>query len=244
MRAKDTNIINDPFADIKFNVDWKTDQSQNQAYGVPSKVALMVLLLLIRQCSHICYVSAACSGAHMLLLWDPANGTPPSPWSVDSTHDGYFIRGDTPANFGVEVDAPGRPYTPTTNGAMAVGAGAGSGAANGGSGAASTAAHVHTAPLVTYTAENNGDNASNPNLPAFRSLQLIKHDPAAGSCIPNVIPDKAIAFFTTLTSVWVDIDIRCQRSVLSIRRYDKQYSRQWRWRYRLHRCRDQGLGGC
>jgi hypothetical protein len=123
--------------------------------------------------------------ANMMLFWDPAFGSTPSGWSVITTFDGKFPRGDTIANYGTTGGA-GAPYTPTTA-SVTVGAPSVLANGNGNNATVSTSTHTHPAPTVTIGSDSNGD------LPAYRSLELIKY----GSGIPNVIPGGAIAMFDT-----------------------------------------------
>ncbi len=123
-------------------------------------------------------------GPNMMLFWDPANGGAPTGWSVVTTFDGKFPRGDTVANYGTTGGA-GAPYTPsvattTVSGPSALANG------NGNQATVATSTHTHPVPTVTIGADSNG------SLPAYRSLQLITY-----SGIPTFIPAKAIVMFDT-----------------------------------------------
>jgi hypothetical protein len=141
----------------------------------------------------------------MLLFWDPAN-TLPSDWCVLTAYDGYFPRGSSPANFGTKVNTASRPYTPSTSangGSVSVSGPSTTLQGSGGGGPISAATHTHPTPTVTLSADNNGD-ASNPDIPAFRSLQLIMYKGANVGCtgagIPNTIPTNSIAMFASAPS--------------------------------------------
>jgi hypothetical protein len=127
--------------------------------------------------------------ANMMLFWDPAFGSTPTGWSVITTFDGKFPRGDTISNYGTTGGA-GAPYTPTTA-SVTVGAPSAIANGNGNNITVATNTHTHPAPTVTVGSDSNGD------LPAYRSLQLIKY----GSGIPTFIPGGAIAMFDTNGSI-------------------------------------------
>jgi hypothetical protein len=126
---------------------------------------------------------------HMMVFWDPAFGSVPSGWSIITTFDGKFIRGDTVANYGT-TGGSGAPYTPTTS-SVTVGAPSASTPAPGTGNFAASDVHTHPAPTVTVGADSNGD------IPAYRSLKLIQYS----SGIPNFIPAGAIVMFDTNGSI-------------------------------------------
>ncbi len=128
-------------------------------------------------------------GTNMMVFWDPAFGATPSGWSVITTFDGKFPRGDTVANYGTTGGA-GAPYTPTTS-SVTVGAPSVIANGNGAQATVATNTHTHPTPTVTVGADSNGD------LPAYRSLQLLKF----GSGIPLFIPGGAIVMFDTNGSI-------------------------------------------
>jgi hypothetical protein len=127
--------------------------------------------------------------ANMMLFWDPAFGSTPSGWSVITTFDGKFPRGDNIANYGTTGGA-GAPYTPTTASVTVSGPSALANG-NGNNATVATSTHTHPVPTVTIGSDSNGD------LPAYRSLQLIKY----GSGMPTFIPGGAIAMFDTNGSI-------------------------------------------
>lgn len=127
----------------------------------------------------------------MLLLWDPGFGAVPAGWTLDTTYDGRFPRGETPGNFGLTGGATSA-QTPTTN-TITVGAAAAAdvttGVGNGNT--VADGAHTHANPTITVGADSNSD------LPAFRSYQLIKFNTG----IPTTIPAGAIVMFDTSSTL-------------------------------------------
>lgn len=121
---------------------------------------------------------------HMLLFWNPANDPKPSGWSVVSTYDGRFPRGEAVAN--VLTTGGVASHTPTVSSVTKT-TSAQVGPGTGGS-AADLTAHAHGTLTGTPTSANN--------LPVFRSLQLIRYD----NGIPSTIPQNAIAVFDAAPS--------------------------------------------
>lgn len=125
------------------------------------------------------------AGEKMLAFWDPAYGSVPSGWSVVTTYNGRFPRGESAANFGL-TNTDDTPRSPTVasvsiGGASAVISTPGTGTL----GSADT--HTHASPSVT------AGTASNGSLAAYRSLQLIEF--TAG--IPTSLPAGIIIMFDT-----------------------------------------------
>lgn len=118
-------------------------------------------------------------GTHMMLFWDPANDPVPGGWSVVSTYDGKFPRGEAIANV---LGTGGNPnHTPSVS-SVTLGAPAAVGPGTAGT-AADAVNHTHGTLTATPTSANN--------LPQFRSLQLIRYNDG----IPSTIPQNAIAIF-------------------------------------------------
>lgn len=154
-------------------------------------VALMVfngILLNI----NVKKASAACPGVppscvSMLLFWD--GGAAPSGWTdVSSTYNNLFPWGDSAANFGTTGGTLNHiptvaSVTTSTATAQTV--------TQGGSNAAALG---HTHPPASVTVADGTPSADN-NLPAYRTLQLIKYTGGGASGIPNTIPAGAIAIF-------------------------------------------------
>lgn len=130
---------------------------------------------------------------HLFLLWDGTDGTIPSGWSRVSTYDGFFVRGDTVANFGT-MDSSGT-HAPTVS-STTIGAASGTYYNSGGNSPfVAAAAHSHSGGVATPGTANNNDE------PAYRSLKLIRYD----NGIPTFIPAGVIAMFDTLpTSGWTE----------------------------------------
>lgn len=119
------------------------------------------------------------AGTDMILFWDPANGAAPSGWSVLTSYDGRFIRGESAAN--ATTTGGTATHTPTISShTMSTGT---SGRLGGSTNSVSSYAHTHTLTNPTI--------GSASNLPAFRSMQLIAYD----NGIPTTIPANAIAMF-------------------------------------------------
>lgn len=193
-----------------FNADWDAFGRRLRGLGHRAKFLLMLAALLVASIG-VYPLHANATTGDLLLMWDKNDGAVPSGWCAISTYDGDFPRGDTVANFGTVVTAPGRPYTPTTNTITMVESGGGNGGNAGSTGSWSNFGHAHPNPTLSYTSEDNGDQATNPNLPAFRTLELIMYQ-GSGSCtigsgggIPNTIPQNAIAMFTSLPSGWTQV---------------------------------------
>ena len=148
-------------------------------------------------------VEAACTDpnqVHMFLFWDPTSSyTFPSSqgWQLVNTYNGRFIRGEAPANFGQTGGDGSRPFSPSVT--VTVSTPNENGIANNGNnGTQSSITHTHPAPTYNLGADNNGD-PSNPDVPAFRTLQLMEYMPSSGACLPSSIPAGAIALFNSTT---------------------------------------------
>ncbi|MDD5720830.1 MAG: hypothetical protein PHT16_00050 [Candidatus Pacebacteria bacterium] len=130
---------------------------------------------------------AEAAGAKMLLFWDGADA--PSGWSVVTTFDGKFPRGEAVANFG--VSGGNSSHTPTVSNVTYSTPSTGQATAL--FSTCSTYGHSHASLSVTV--------GSADNLPAFYSYKLIQYD--AG--IPVSIPAGAIAIFDgALPAGWTD----------------------------------------
>lgn len=134
-------------------------------------------------------VLATHGGTHMLILWDGTNSASspisvPTGWSVLSTYDGRFPRGESPAN--VLQTGGGGAHAPTVASLTHDNPAADRSIQGGGSPAISAAPHSHT-----FSAALGVGAASNNDEPAFRSLMLLRYD--AG--IPTEIPSGGIVFF-------------------------------------------------
>ncbi len=130
---------------------------------------------------------AKAATVRMLLFWDGASA--PTGWSIVTTYDGKFPRGEAVANFG--TTGGNSTHTPTvasvTNSAPSAGTTAAS------TNSCSSYNHTHASLSVTVGSANN--------LPAYQSYKLIQFD--AG--IPVSIPAGAIAIFDAAApSGWTD----------------------------------------
>lgn len=152
-------------------------------------IGFCLLLLTIFNFTWYLPLHSNAVGTNMMVFWDPGFGATPSGWSVITTFDGKFPRGDTVANYGTTGGA-GAPYTPTTS-SVTVGAPSVIANGNGAQATVATNTHTHPTPTVTVGADSNGD------LPAYRSLQLLKYS----SGIPLFIPGGAIVMFDTNGSI-------------------------------------------
>lgn len=194
----------------------------------PAKIIGSLVLILVLNLAFLPLHAKAATG-DMILFWDPANGSVPSGWCNLSRYYGYFPRGAsvaaTTADWatGVTHPTPSRPYTPTT-GNITVSASSGTAiAGNTNSGGTRLADSNHTSSGVaaSYTSDDNGDAASNPDLPAYRSLQLMEYGTSDGSggCngngVPNNIPAKAIAMFNIAlpSSDWTRVSAQDGRMI-------------------------------
>ena len=121
--------------------------------------------------------TAAAAPLHMLLFWD--GGSAPTGWSIVTTYDGKFPRGESAANFA--TTGGNSTHTPTTSSVVHNTTSAGAIV----SGATSVSNYTHTHTSVSVTV------GSASNLPAHKGLKLIQFD--AG--IPVSIPTGAIAIF-------------------------------------------------
>ncbi len=151
------------------------DISQNDAGAMATKTATST-----RSSSYTAFQFALVPAdpTRMLLYWD--GGAAPSGWSFVSEANDKFIRGESPANYGLTGGAA----THATTASVTVGpADTGSqGGVRGGTADSAATAHTHTATASIGSANN---------LPAYRTLRLMRFD--AG--IPNNIPAGAIALF-------------------------------------------------
>lgn len=168
----------------------------------PAKIVLVaVLSVSMPFLAFPASVDAACSDpgvTHMYLFWDPTSSyTFPSSqgWVLTTAYNGRFVRGDTPANALTTGGDGSRPFTPTVTAAVQAPNQTQTG---GGGGQFASSTHTHDPPTFTTGADSNGD-ASNPDVPAFRSLQLMEYLPSSGSCLPTTIPAGAIALFSSTT---------------------------------------------
>jgi hypothetical protein len=159
--------------------------AQMTALGRAVTIGVLLLVMMVWNITWYLPQHTKAVTANMMLFWDPAFGSTPSGWSVITTFDGKFPRGDTIANYGTTGGA-GAPYTPTTASVTVSGPSAQANG-NGNNATVATNTHSHPTPTVTIGSDSNGD------LPAYRSLELIKY----GSGIPNVIPGGAIVMFDT-----------------------------------------------
>lgn len=124
---------------------------------------------------------ASHSGTHMLILWD--GGAAPSGWSIVTTYDGKFPRGESPAN--ALVTGGGGTHAPTTS-SLTPSSVTGTFASAFSGNSASPSGHVHgLSSSLTIGAASNSDE------PPFRSLKLLRYD--AG--LPTDIPAGGIVFF-------------------------------------------------
>lgn len=195
---------------VRLEANWRAVRLKLRSLAQQTKFVL-VLLAVLAMSIGVYPMHANATTGDLLLLWDKTDGALPSGWCAISTYDGDFPRGDTVANFGTTVSAPGRPYTPTTNTITITESGNGNGGNAGSTGGWSAFGHTHPNPTLSYTSEDNGDATNNPNLPAYRTLELIMYQ-GSGSCsigsgggIPNTIPQNAIAMFTALPSGWTQV---------------------------------------
>lgn len=205
-----------------FEVDWSRLRAQLdvvrrfQGLGKRAKLGVMMLAMLGLLLGFY-PVPTHATGANMLLFWDPANGSVPSGWCLLSGYNGFFPKAssvsDTTTNWGSTFSAPTRPNS--MSGSIAVsGASASEASAGGGNGAAEnfTTGNIPSGsnPSLVFTADSNGDS-SNPDLPAFRNLEIMMYGSGSGgSCtgngIPNTIPQNGIALFnTTIPSGWTQV---------------------------------------
>jgi hypothetical protein len=162
----------------------------------------MLTAILIMNLLAFVHVYAACSGTHLILFWDPANTIPTDWQKVDATHTingtdptNKFIRGESIANVG---GTGGGGQSNATLASTVIGAADGNPPGDG-----STTAAVNPAPQThshnLSTPVIGAD--SNSFLPAYRTLELIEYAPSSGTCIPNIIPNHAIAMFSSLSGV-------------------------------------------
>lgn len=156
-------------------------------------IGLVLVILLLTRLLPLSprFIEATHPGGppHLYLLWDSAS-SPPSGWSVVTTYDGFFVRGDSVANFGTTNSSGNHTPTVATN---TVGAASGTYYDSGGGTTVASSGHTHAGPSVTMGAADNTDE------PAHRVLKLIRYD--AG--IPTFIPAGVIAMFDTLpTTGW------------------------------------------
>lgn len=162
---------------------------QFQLLGRRAKLGLMLLTVLFLNVVWYLPMHSSAVGTNMLLLWDPGYGSTPTGWTVVTTYDGRFPRGETPGNFGVTGGATSA-QTPTTN-TITVGAPSIFTTGVGNNLAVADGAHAHGNPTVTVGADSNAE------IPAFRSYQLIKFNTG----IPTSIPAGAIVMFDTSSTL-------------------------------------------
>lgn len=220
MKKETFGVYGEAAAAEFFTVDGRKLRRRIQRLSRRSR--LMIVALMIVASSLLPLLPARAIGGNMILFWDPANGSVPAGWCLLSIYDGFFPRGETVANttasWGTTFPTASRPYTPTTNGTPVLGAASVQNSSSGGAGTIAAAGHTHNVS-INYTSEDNGDKAANPNLPAFRSLQLMMYGNSAGGgdCtgngIPNVIPANAIALFNNSlpASGWTQVSAQNAR---------------------------------
>jgi hypothetical protein len=122
---------------------------------------------------------------HMILFWDGNGSTPPTGWSFVADAEGFYIRGNTPANYGLT----GGQATHVHDNASSVSVGVPSieiGNVLGLSNPGSPVGHAHTG---VPSASVSGSAVTNE--PANYTLRLIRNDTG----IPNTIPANSIALF-------------------------------------------------
>ncbi len=152
------------------------------------QICFVLMALIVANFSWYSPAHVGAAGANMYLFWDPANGAAPSGWTVITTYDGFFPYGTaTTDTFGATTTVAGRPYTPTASSSV-VGLGTTNASFVSAIGAITAVGHINPTVAIVYGADS-GD-ATNPDLAAFRSYQLIKY-----TGIPTVIPQNAIAMF-------------------------------------------------
>lgn len=163
---------------------------RSRRYGRLALTAFCLLIIGIGNITWYLPQHTSAVGTNMMVFWDPGFGSVPTGWTLVTTYDGKFPRGDTVANYGTTGGA-GAPYTPTTSSVTVSGPSASVNGNGGTSPPSSSTTHIHPVPTVTIGADSNG------SLPAYRSLQLIKYN----SGIPTIIPGGAITLFDTNGSI-------------------------------------------
>jgi hypothetical protein len=118
------------------------------------------------------------STPHLMLFWDGTDASVPSGWSLVTAANGRFLRGESAANYG--LTGGNASHTPTTSSLTHSGPSSERGSSL--LTARAATGHTHSTSATIGTANN---------LPAYRSLKLIRYD--AG--VPNVIPAGAIGLF-------------------------------------------------
>lgn len=150
-----------------------------------AKTAVLLTLMLLANLAGLMPYQSHAATVHMMAFWDPSFGTVPSGWTVMTSFNGRFPRGDTVANYGL-TGANDTPRTPTVA-TITVGLPTTTAPAPGTGNTGSSDTHTHPNPTVTVGPDSNSD------LPAFRSLQLIQYSTG----IPTFIPAGVILMFDT-----------------------------------------------
>jgi hypothetical protein len=175
----------------------KASKHAKKALGVAKLLSYRVMLfaiIFITSFFSVFYAwqtpkkAEALETAKMLLYWD--GGAAPTGWSIVSTYDGKYPRGEAPGNV-LQTGGSGT-HTPSVAGnsqsSNYPNTGGNSACTGGGSDIlVPSNSHSHTITNPTMSAASNSDE------PPFRTLKLIQYD--AG--IPTTIPSGAIAIFDT-----------------------------------------------
>jgi hypothetical protein len=185
-----------------FEVNWRQLPQAIRNLSLAGKLASMLGAILIMNLLVFMHVSAACSGSHLMIFWDPANTLPTDWQKVDGTHTingtdptNKFIRGESIGNVG---GTGGGGQSNATLASTVIGAADGNPPGDGSTTAAvNPSAQTHTHNLTTPVIGAD----SNSFLPAYRTLELIEYAPSSGICIPNIIPNQGIAMFSSLSGV-------------------------------------------
>lgn len=174
-----------------------------------TQICIVLIAMMVANFSWYSPAHVGAVGANMFLFWDPANGSAPAGWSVITTYNGYFPYGAaTTDTFGATTNVTGRPYTPTAS-STAVGLGTTNASFVSATGSISATGHINPTNAIVYGPDTSSD-ASNPDIAAFRSYQLIKY-----TGIPTIIPQNAIAMFagTLPTSGFTRVSANDQRLI-------------------------------
>lgn len=146
-------------------------------------LVLLIALLASMIVGVVPYQRAQGAGEKMMAFWDPSFGAVPANWTVVTTFNGRFPRGESVANYGL-TGANDVPRSPTVA-SVSIGP-ANTVISTPGSGTfGSLQTHTHASPSVS------AGTASNGSIAAFRSLQLIEFTPG----IPTFIPAGVIIMF-------------------------------------------------
>jgi hypothetical protein len=166
----------------------------SEQWGRSLRLLGIIVVVLIANFSWYSPGQSYAGSSHLYLFWDPANGAIPTGWTLVTAYNGYFPYGapdQNPSIFGALAGtAATRPYTPTATGITVAATAQTAGDNGGGAGTSSALTHINPVPTITFGADTSSDT-SNPDIAAFRSLQLMTF--TAG--IPNVIPQYAIVMF-------------------------------------------------